>query len=77
MTIHLFYLVMTRRRCMLFVPDHMAPLTALLVLKQLHCAALHKQRQRLNLTAVISAAQCAHNLITKAEGDEKQTGVFL
>lgn len=55
----------------------MGVLTALLVLKRLHCASLHKQRQRLNLTADISAAQCAHDLITKAEGVEKQTGVFF
>lgn len=55
----------------------MGVLTALLVLKQLHCASLHKQRQRLNLTAVISAAQCAHSLIKKAEGAEKQPGIFF
>lgn len=55
----------------------MGVLTALLVLKRLHCAAPHKQRQRLNLTAVISAAQCALHLITEAEGVGKQTGVFF
>lgn len=51
-------------------------LAALLVLKWLR-ASLHKQRQWFNLTAVISAAQCAHDLITKAEGVEKQTGIFF
>lgn len=55
----------------------MGVLTALLVLKQLRRSTLHGQRQRLNLTALISAAPCAHDLITKAEGVEEQTGVFF
>lgn len=60
-----------------FESDHMGVLTALLLLKRLHCTTRHNQRQRLNLTAVISAAPCAPDLITKAEGVEKQTGVFF
>lgn len=58
----------------------MAPygrLPALLVLKQLHWAALHMQRRWLNLTAVILASRCAHTLISQAEGVGKQTGVFF
>ncbi len=68
---------MIRHFCIVFQSDHMGVLTALLVPKRLRCAGLHEQRQRLNLTAVISAAQCAHNLIKKAEGVEKQTGIFF
>lgn len=73
----LFFIYSVMTYCILFESEHMGVLTALLVLKQLRCATPHKQRQRLNLTAVISAAQCAHDLITKAEGVGKQTGVFF
>lgn len=69
--------MVTQHYRILFESDHMGILTALLVLKRLHCTTRHKQRQRLNLTAVLSAAQCAHDLITKAEGVEKQTGIFF
>lgn len=61
----------------LFESHHMGVLPALLALKRLQWAALHKQRQWLNLTAVLSATRCAHNLITQAEGVGKQTGIFF
>lgn len=72
-----FWLVYDLTQPSPFDADHMGILPALLVLKWLRCSALHKQRQWLNLTAVISATQCALNLITKAEGVGKQTGVFF